>query len=73
MSLNYGHRGGDMSLTYGIKPTEVELTCIGCGHKSVMPILCPYTGHRYGAGFDYTCPICRGTMEGPDEEPASDD
>jgi hypothetical protein len=45
----------------------IELNCNQCGHKEMMKEFCPLTGHRYGAGFEYVCPICRGTMEGPAE------
>jgi hypothetical protein len=45
----------------------IELVCNQCGHKEEMKEFCPLTGHRYGAGFEYVCPICRGTMVGPAE------
>jgi len=45
----------------------ITLTCRNCGHVEDMKEYCPYTGHRYGSGFEYSCPSCKGTMEGPED------
>ena len=44
---------------------RIQLTCRACGHSEEMNEYCPYLGHRFGQGFEYTCPQCKGTMEGP--------
>jgi hypothetical protein len=40
----------------------IELTCKDCGHVEKVEEYCPYTGHRYGEGFEYKCSKCGGRL-----------
>ena len=41
---------------------SIDVVCRDCGKVDQVQMYCPYTGHRYGEGFEYICE-CRGTME----------
>ena len=40
----------------------IDIECNECGHLEQISRYCPYTGHRYGSGFEYKCSKCNGTM-----------
>jgi hypothetical protein len=42
---------------------EFEFECNGCGRISFRQIDCPVTGTKAGAGFEYVCTKCRGTLK----------
>jgi hypothetical protein len=55
-----------MSIIIDGQAELVKLSCTLCGHTEDMARHCPLTGHHYGEGFEYVCPICRGPMKAND-------
>ena len=52
-----------IKMAVGDPRDTIFIECKECGHIEQVERYCPYTGHRYGRGFEYKCSKCKGTME----------